>query len=84
VRQLSLCGQYSVSTHLAISIAAADQGFASIDGFGTIGDPGVNVNGSCCNSAGVISGEEKQSRYNAMKKSSLAAHATKRTICHAD
>ena len=72
-------GEDRLPSHLAISIAAADQGFASKDALGTAGEPGVKLDGSGCSSAGVISGEEKHSKYKAMKKSSLRAQQTKRT-----
>lgn len=69
-------------THLAISIAAADHGLSNANTFcGAAGLPGTSVLGSGESRLGEIVGEEKQSKYSAMKKSSFAAQHTNSTVC---
>jgi hypothetical protein len=63
----------------AISMAAALNGLENRrDGVGSSGVVGVVSVGHF--KAGVTIGELKQSRYSAMKNSSFAAHAMKRTV----
>lgn len=68
----------------AISMAPADHGLVKrSDGLGAAGDPGVRLAGvsGFCSSDGVRSGDENDSRYSAMKKSSFSAQKVKRTFC---
>ena len=66
----------AAETYRAISIAPALQGefqFCKVDS---------SVIGIwLSNSAGITVGDEKDSRYNAMKKSSFSAQTKKRTYC---
>jgi len=63
-------------------MAPADHGFVKRrEGLGAAGVPGCSDEGCGCRSAGERSGEEKERRYSAMKKSSLPAQKMNRTVC---
>jgi hypothetical protein len=55
----------------------------SSEGFGAAGLPGCRVEGEGWRSDGDSRGEEKESRYSAMKKTSFNAQKVKRTFCSA-
>jgi hypothetical protein len=76
----------SILFALASSMAPADQGFVKMaDSLGCAGEPGTADEGGDGSEGGVrrdgeSSGEEKERRYRAMKKSSLSAQKVKRTV----
>ena len=69
-------------TYLAISIALALHGVVQISE-GTAGVPGCIelISPPGWIKDGMRSGEEKERRYSAIKKSSFRAHTVKRTFC---